>query len=132
LGVELKYQDLLTDEKRAFAVLGTLMEDGTPQVTPVWFSYDGNAIYINSAAGRIKDRNMKTRPHIALTVLDPDNPYRYMQVRGRVVEITNEGAEEHINALSYKYTGNPQYQGGMPGEVRVKYKIEPVSVASMG
>jgi PPOX class probable F420-dependent enzyme len=132
LEIQIKHQDLLTDEKRAFGVLGTIMEDGSPQVTPVWFNSDEKDILINSAAGRIKDRNMRARPQNALTIIDPDNPYRYLQIRGRIAEITNEGADEHIDALSLKYTGNPEYQGRSPGEVRFKYRIVPESVSSMG
>jgi PPOX class probable F420-dependent enzyme len=130
--VEIKGQDLLKDEKRAFAILGTIMEDGTPQVTPVWFSSDGKVIYLNSAEGRVKDRNMRARPQIALAIVDPENPYRYLQIRGRVAEITGEGADEHIDALSFKYTGNPAYQNRSSGEVRVKYKIIPERATLMG
>jgi PPOX class probable F420-dependent enzyme len=122
-----EYKDLLSDEKKAFAHLATLMEDGTPQVTPVWFNTDGTHILVNSAVGRVKDRNMRARPDVALSILDPDNPYRYIQIRGRVVEITEEGADEHIDALCFKYQGKPKYPYKAPGEVRVKYKILPTS-----
>jgi PPOX class probable F420-dependent enzyme len=117
------HQDLLKDETRAFVFLATLMADGTPQVTPVWFNTDGKYILINTAEGRVKDRNMRKRPHVALVIADPDNDYRYIQVRGKVVEFTTQGADAHIDALSNKYTGNPQYQHRRPGEKRVKYKI---------
>jgi PPOX class probable F420-dependent enzyme len=126
------YQDLLRDETKALAHLGTIMPDGSPQVTPVWFSVDGETIMINSAEGRVKDRNMRARPKVALAILDPSNPYRYMQIRGRVVEITREGADAHIDALALKYTGNPVYQGRKPGMVRVIYKIQPESVTAQG
>lgn len=126
-----KYLDLLKDETRAFAFLGTIMKDGSPQVTPVWFNTDGKYILINSAAGRVKDRNMRADPRVALTIPDPGNPYRYLQIRGRVVEILTEGAREHINALSKKYTGNPVY-GGPSSEQRVIYKIIPEKVSGMG
>jgi len=126
------FKDLLADETRAFIYLATLMPDGSPQVTPVWFNTDGTYILINSAAGRVKDRNMRARPHVALVIADPKNPYRYIQIRGRVVEITHEGADAHIDALSDKYTGNPKYQGRSPGEQRVIYKIMPNKVSTMG
>ena len=117
-------QDLLEDEKRAFAFLATTMEDGSPQVTPVWFNTDGEYILINSAEGRVKDRNMRQRPQVALAILDPVDPYRYLQIKGRVIEITKESADAHIDALAVKYTGKP-YQGRTPGMVRVIYKILP-------
>ncbi len=117
------HQDLLKDETRAFATLATLMKDGSPQVTPVWFNYDGKSIWINSAKGRVKDRNLRARSRVALVIVDPKNPYRYIQVRGKVAEITEEGGREHINALNQKYHGNPNYPV-VPGQVRVRYCIE--------
>lgn len=126
------YQDLLRDETKAIAHLATIMPDGSPQVTPVWFSVDGDMFMINSAEGRVKDRNIRARPKIALSFLDPLNPYRYLQIRGRVVEITQGGADAHIDALALKYTGNPVYQGRTPGMVRVIYKIQPESVFAQG
>ena len=124
--------DLLEDETRAFVYLATVMKDGTPQVTPVWFNTDGTHIVINTAAGRVKDRNMRSRPQVALAIADPKDPYRYMQIRGQIVDFTTDGAVEHINALSLKYTNNPQYQGLHPGMVRVTYKITPENVSVMG
>jgi PPOX class probable F420-dependent enzyme len=94
-----KYADLLTD-KKAFANLATLMPDGSPQVTPVWFDFISGAIRVNSARGRVKDRNMKEGAPVALSILDPDNPYRYLQVRGKVRKVTEEGAFAHIDALA--------------------------------
>jgi PPOX class probable F420-dependent enzyme len=125
-------QDLLKDETKAFAFLGTLMADGSPQVTPIWFITDGAHILINSAEGRVKDRNMRKDPRVAITLVDPSNPYRYVQIRGRVVEMTQKDADEVIDHLSLKYTGNPKYQGRMPGEVRVTYKILPEKASKMG
>ena len=86
-------QDLLTDKKKAYVYLATLMSDGSPQVTPVWFNTDGEHILINSAVGRVKDRNMRAHPNIALCITDPADPYRYIQIRGKVVEYTTEGAD---------------------------------------
>ena len=125
------YQDLLKDDTRAFAYLGTVMKDGTPQVTPIWFSWDGKNVLLNSARGRVKDRNMRRTPEIALVITDPKNPYRYIQIRGKVVEMTEEGAREHINTLNQKYNGNPNY-GGPMDEVRVIYRIEPRHISTMG
>ena len=123
--------DLLQENVKALAFLATIMEDGTPQVTPVWFSWDGTDILVNTARGRVKDKNMRDRPYVALSIADPDNPYRYLQVRGCVVESKTEGASEHINFLSMKYTGEPVY-GGNPKEIRVIYRIKPENISAMG
>ena len=122
------YLDLF--QKRAFANLATLMPDGSPQVTPVWIDYDGQHLLVNTARGRVKARNMERNPAVALTITDPDNPYRYLQVRGRVVKITQEGADEHIDKMSKKYTGADRYQNRRPGEVRLIFEIEPLHTAS--
>jgi PPOX class probable F420-dependent enzyme len=118
--------------KRAFARLATIMPDGTPQVTPVWYDYDGTHVRINSAEGRVKDRNMRRNPQVALAIMDPDNPYRYLALRGRVVEITTDGADAHIDLLAQKYLGREHYPYRRAGEVRVLYKIQPDHVSSMG
>ena len=119
-------------KKKAFGNLATLMPDGSPQVTPVWVDYDGKYVRFNSAVGRIKDRNVRRDPRVSLSILDPENPYRYLAIRGRVVEITQQGADDHINSLSQKYTGQPVYAFRQPGEVRVTYKIEADKVSAMG
>ncbi|MHB8485593.1 MAG: PPOX class F420-dependent oxidoreductase [Candidatus Acidiferrales bacterium] len=125
-----KYADLLT--KPAFANLATVMPDGSPQVTPVWVDFDGSHILFNSALGRVKDKNIRRDPRVSVAIQDPGNPYRYLEVRGRVVEITQKGADEHINKLSQKYLGKPVYPFRQPGEVRVLYRIEPEHVSVMG
>ena len=125
-----KYADLLT--KPAFANLATVMPDGSPQVTPVWVDFDGSHILFNSALGRVKDKNIRRDPRVSVAIQDPANPYRYLEVRGRVVEITEKGADDHINKLSQKYLGKPVYPFRQPGEVRVLYKIEPEHVSVMG
>jgi PPOX class probable F420-dependent enzyme len=122
------YLDLIKDESKAFGCLATLMKDGSPQLTPIWFNTDGKYLLINSAKGRIKDRNMRRNPHVAFTILDPKDPYRYMQIRGEVVEITTQGAREHIDALAKKYTGRDKYTSGPAEQIRVMYKILPESV----
>lgn len=117
-------------QKKAFAHLATVMSDGSPQVTPVWVDYDGQYILVNSAKGRVKDRNMQRRPQVAVEISDPDNPYRYLAVRGRVVEITEEGGDAHINKLSHKYWGRDfNFQ---PGQVRRIYKILPEKIDTHG
>jgi PPOX class probable F420-dependent enzyme len=122
------HQDLLTDDKKAFLYLATIMKDGTPQVTPVWFNTDDTHILINSAEGRLKDKNMRARPAVAVVIADPANPYRYLQIRGKIVEITLEGAEEHIDKLAFKYQGVPTYPYRRADEKRVIYKILPEKV----
>ena len=121
--------DLIKDETKAFCSLATLMKDGSPQVTPIWFNTDGTHILINSATGRVKDRNMRKNPQIALVIIDPNDPYRYIQIRGKVVEITIQGAREHIDTLSKKYTGRDKYTGGPIEEIRVTYKILPENIS---
>ena len=123
-----KYADLLT--KKAFANLGTLNPDGSPQVTPVWVDYDGKHVRINSARGRQKDKNIARDPRVSLSIQDPDNPYRYVEIRGRVVEATEKGADDHINKLAKKYLGKDEYPYRKPGEQRVLYKIEPLKFSS--
>jgi len=126
-----KYKDLLTT-KAALAHLATTMDDGRPQVTPIWFSYDGERIVLNSARGRVKDRNMRARPQVALSIVDPDNAFRYMQIMGTITEITEDGGDAHIDTLAQKYLGKPRYPWRQPGEVRVIYKITPDRVQATG
>ncbi len=125
-----QYLDLF--KKKTFAHLATLMPDGSPQVTPVWCDYDGTHVRVNSAKGRIKDRNMRRDPRVALSLQDPDNPYRYLEVKGRIVAITEDGADAHIDSLAKKYIGQDKYPNRSPGEVRVLYKIAPEAFSKMG
>lgn len=125
-----EFRDLLT--KKAFAHLATLMPDGSPQVTPVWFDFDGTHIRVNSAKGRVKDKNMRRNAKVALAIMDPDNAYRYLAMRGRVEEITEAGADGHIDSLAKKYLGKDRYPYRQTGEVRVIYRIRPERVSSMG
>ncbi len=122
-GIPDSHTDILT--KKAFAHLATVGADGTPQVTPVWVDFDGTHVRFNTARGRIKDRNLARNPKVALAVQDPDNPYRYIQIRGRVVESTESGADAHIDSLAKKYLGQDTYPYRQPGEVRVIYKVLP-------
>ena len=125
-----KYLDLFG--KKAFANLATLMPDGSPQVTPVWCDYDGENVLVNTAVGRVKDKNLQREPRVSMSLLDPDNPYRYLEIRGRVVERTQQGADDHINKMAKKYLGVDTYPYRRPGEVRVLYKIKPIHTSSMG
>ena len=118
-----EYLDLLTPETKAFLFLATVMPDGSPQVTPVWFDTDGEHILINSNEGRVKDRNMKVRPYVAMVIQDPADPYRYLQIRGSVVDYTREGADEHIDMLSRRYRNKPWDYN--PKQERIIFKIKP-------
>jgi PPOX class probable F420-dependent enzyme len=122
-GIPESHLDLF--KKKAFAHLATVMSDGKPQVTPVWVDYDGRHVIINTAEGRLKDKNMQRDGRVALSLADPDNPYRYLEVRGRVIERTKNGADAHIDAMAKKYLGQDKYPFRQPGEIRVLYKIEP-------
>jgi PPOX class probable F420-dependent enzyme len=122
-GIPDTHLDLFADETRAFAFLATTMSDGSPQVTPVWFNIDGDDILLNSAQGRVKDRNMSERPQIALAIVDPRNPYRYISIRGVVVEMNTEGGWAHIDALANKYTGADHFTPNSTDEVRVIYRV---------
>ena len=118
-----EFLDLLKDETKAYLFLATTMPDGSPQVTPIWFNTDGEHILINTNEGRVKDKNMKARPRVAMVIQDPSTPYRYLQIRGEVAETTREGADEHINQLSFKYDNKPFNQRA--GQKRIIYKIKP-------
>ena len=119
-------------EKRAFAHFATVMPDGSPQVTPVWVDYDGENILINTAEGRQKTRNIGRDARVAVEITDPDNPYRYLLVRGPVVEVTDEGGDAHIDKMAKKYKGTDTYTDRRPGEVRVIIKIKPEAVTARG
>ncbi len=124
------YKDLF--QKKAFAHLATIGADGSPQVTPVWVDLDGTHIRFNTARGRVKDKNLRRNPKVALAIQDPDNPYRYIQVRGRVAEITEQGADAHIDLLTKKYLNQDKYPFRQAGEVRVLFKILPEKVQTLG
>ena len=126
-----KYLPILT-EKKALAHLATVMPDGSPQVTPVWFFYENGRFLVNTARGRVKDRNMTKNALVALSIVDPDNLYAHLAVRGKIARATEEGADANIDALAKKYLGQDKYPFRQPGEVRVLYEIEPTSVSAMG
>ena len=118
-----KYLDLLIPETKAYLFLATVMPDNSPQVTPVWFDHDGEHILINTNEGRVKDKNMKERPKVAMVIQDPSDSYRYLGIRGEVVGYTREGADEHIDMLARRYRGKPwNYR---PDQKRIIFKIRP-------
>ena len=119
-------------QKPVFVHFATVMKEGGPQVSPVWVDVEGDTILINSAEGRLKDTNVRGDARVALSVTDPANPYQAVMIRGRVTEITNEGADEHIDKMAKKYMGQDTYPFRAPNEKRVIYKIEADKIASMG
>ena len=124
LSIPERLQDLVTRQKRAFAFLALVKKDGTPQVTPVWFDFDGEQFIFNTARGRVKDKILRKHPRVAFDILDPDNSYRYLQVFGQVVAETEDGARAQIEDLNEKYHGSRDYPV-RPGEVRVTYRVVP-------
>ena len=124
-----KVLDLLTSN--LFGHLATVNSEGVPQVTPVWFRWVNDRLEVNSAKGRLKDRNMRANPHVAMSILDPKNSYRYLEVRGKVVEITEEGASEMIDQLAQAYMGVEKYPYHQAGDVRVRYVIEVTKFTTM-
>ncbi len=115
-------------EGRNFAHLATLLPDGSPHVTPVWIDREGDILLVNTAEGRVKHRNIQREPRVAISVYDQENPYDKVLIRGRVIEVTEEGAEEHIDELARKYTGRDFQR--VPGQKRVIIKIQPERVSS--
>jgi len=112
-----------------FVSVATINRDGSPQVTPVWADFDGTYVVLNSEEKRRKVRNLKRDPRVSLSVYDQENPYSYIEIRGRVVEITTKGAFEHIDKLAKKYIGQDKYPWNKPEDVRVIIKVEPEHVA---
>ncbi len=125
-----KAKYLLARETKAFAFLGLTLSNGSPQVTPIWFDWDGQHIILNTARGRVKDRVMRRRGKVALAIADPGNPYAYLLLQGRVVGETEEGGYDQICDLSEKYHGKREYPRN-PGEVRVTYRILPETVSPL-
>jgi len=125
------YLDLLT-EKKAIANIATLQPDGSPQVTPVWFDFTDGVIRVNTAKGRVKARNMSVGSKVALAIMDPDNAYRYIQIRGTVTKESTDGAVAHIDSLAKKYMGKDVYPWHNAKDVRVIYEITPSAAQAMG
>jgi PPOX class probable F420-dependent enzyme len=112
-------------ECKNFAYLATLMEDGSPQVTPVWIDIDGDHLLVNTAHGRLKQRNVSRDPRVAISTVDHSNPYEMVTIRGKVVEQNSKGADDHINKMAKKYLGLDKYPFRQPGEKRVILKVKP-------
>jgi len=116
--------------KKSFAQLATLMPDGSPHVSTVWIDHEEEMILVNTAKGRQKDINVRNDPRVSLCILDPDDPYRQLIIHGRVVEITEEGADDHIDKLAKKYLSRDHYPHRSSGEVREIIRIQPEEVIS--
>jgi len=126
------HADLLALDKPAFAQLATVNADGSPQVTPVWVDFDGTHLIVNTARGRKKTANLERNPRVALAIADPANPYRYLGIQGRVAEMTENGADAHIDKMAKKYMGKDKYPWRSPDEKRIIVKISPDKVHTMG
>jgi PPOX class probable F420-dependent enzyme len=119
-------------DKPAFGSFTTLMPDGSPQTTPVWVDFVDGKVWVNTALGRQKDKNVRHDPRVAVTLTDPQNPYRYLEIRGKVDDITTDGAASHIDKMAKKYLGQDKYPYAKPGEQRVLLKIRPDKFSTMG
>jgi PPOX class probable F420-dependent enzyme len=111
-----------------FGFIASLMNDGSPQLTPVWIDYDGQFLLVNTAEGRTKQKNFARDPRVAISVIDQNNPYNMVSIRGKVVQQTSDGADEHIDRLAKRYLGADKYPFRAPGEKRVILKIKPEKI----
>ena len=117
---------LLQDKN--FAFLSTLMSDGSPQVTPTWIDVEDDVVLINTAEGRIKHKNISKDPRVAISIVDRNNPYNMVTIRGKVIGQTNQDADEHIDKLAKKYLGMDRYPGRSPNEKRIILKVKPETI----
>ena len=125
MAIKLTERAVTLIDGKNFAHLATLLPDGSPHVTPMWIDHEGDMVLMNTAKGRIKQRNITRDPRIAITVVDSNNPYDRIVILGRVLNQTEQGAEAHIDKLAKKYTGANKYQKTSPTEKRIILKIEP-------
>ena len=130
MGVKLPQNAVKLIEAKNFAHLATLLRDGSPHVAPVWVDHDGDIILINTAVGRVKHKNIMKDPRVGISITDQNNPYERVEIRGRVISETREGADEHIDKLANKYTGAKKYEKSSPDEKRIILKIEPLHISS--
>lgn len=118
-------------EGKTFAHVATLMDDGAPQVSPVWIDEEDGLVVFNTAEGRLKPKNLRRDPRVAISVTNPENPYESLLIRGRATELTHDGADEHVDALAKRYMGVDEYPLRQPGEERVVVRVEPEKVQHM-
>lgn len=124
------HKDLL--DSKALAHVATIGPDGAPQNNPVWFDWDGTHVLFSQTTGRQKYRNVKADPHVALSIVDPENAYRYLEIRGTVVEIVDDENNAFIDSMAQKYIDQPQYPWHQPGDHRVVVKVLPATTSQMG
>lgn len=125
-----EYRDLL--EKPIIVSLATTLPNGQVQVTPVWCDFDGKYIRINTVVGRQKHKGMLANPQVTIMSLDPENPYRYLEVRGTVITMSEEGANDHIDKLAREYTGAEGYQWHQAADTRTICYVEPTKALPHG
>ena len=118
-------------EDKNFAFVATLMKDNSPQITPVWIDLVDGMILVNTAQGRVKQRNVSRDPRVAIAIVDRNNPYSMVTIQGQVVEQTTDGADSHIDKMAKKYLGVDKYPFAAPGEKRILLKIEPKKIFHM-
>ena len=118
-------------EGNNFATISTLMPDGSPQSSLIWIDTDGELLIFNTAEGRLKPRNMRRDPRVAITISKADNPYQIAMMQCHVIEITEEGADAHVNEMTKKYLGIDEYPYRAPGEKRLIVRIRPDKVAEV-
>jgi len=118
-------------EDKNLAFVSTLMKDDSPQITPVWIDLVDGIILVNTAKGRIKQKNVSRDPRVAIAIVDRNNPYNMVTIQGNVVEQTTEGADKHIDKMAKKYLGVDKYTFAVPGEERILLKIVPSKIFHM-
>ncbi len=124
------HSDLL--ESKALAHVATIGPKGEPQVNPVWFGWDGENILFSQTKTRQKYKNVQREPRLSLSIVDPNNPFRYLEIRGSVVKIEEDPDFDFINSMSKKYLGIDKYQGHQPGDERVVIVVRPEHSTHMG
>ena len=124
------HADLLTS--KGFAHVATIGPNGEPQNSPVWFDWDGTHLLFSQTTGRQKYRNLQREPRVALSIIDPANPYRYLEVRGTVDSIDDDEGNAFIDSMAKKYLGQDRYPWHQPGDHRVVVKVRPEHTSSMG
>jgi PPOX class probable F420-dependent enzyme len=125
-----KYKDLL--DSKALAHVATIGPKGEPQNNPVWFDWDGEHLFFSQTKGRQKYHNIQREPRLAISIVDPKNPYRYLEVRGKVVRVDEDPDLAFINRMAKKYLGQDRYPGHRPGDERVVVVVEPQHTTHMG
>jgi PPOX class probable F420-dependent enzyme len=128
--IEGRAEELLKGKN--FAHVGALRADGSVQIVPVWVDVEDGLPVVNTAEGRAWPRNLERDPRITLEVQNMENPYEYVEIRGRVAERTHEGVDEHIDSMAKKYLGQDTYPFRQPGEQRLIIRVEPEYVKVMG